>query len=390
MLMLRMEYVNEKNVDYTMTSVFHVARRDRVVGSRGPHDRSRKQHIIAQVCFQLYYDRQLKGCDEMDDVPFALLSHSGGSCGFPENFEEIVNQEFQIVYLDEFQNNKNKYSSKIQALLLWWHLPVVDKELLDSLPNLKVIGSSGAGIDHLDLKLISSYGIKLTNTPHVGDDATADMAMTLMLASAKQIIEAHRISCSPETKHFDLNWVTDDITEATLGIVGMGSIGYSIAMRAKAFRMKILYHNRTRRLPEEEAAVGAVYCSKIDDLLQQADFVMLVVKLTPETHKLISKRELQLMKPTAILINISRGQVVDQDALVEALKNGTIKAAALDVTFPEPLPRDHPLLTMKNILLTPHIGSGTDKTRRRVAQKLVSNSSSIIKGFPVADIVTAT
>uniref|UniRef100_A0A8C5MGH4 Glyoxylate reductase/hydroxypyruvate reductase n=1 Tax=Leptobrachium leishanense TaxID=445787 RepID=A0A8C5MGH4_9ANUR len=324
----------------------------------------------------------------MDTLPLALLSSKGGCFGFPEQYEEIVKQHFQIVYLNEFMSNKNKYSQKIQAIIVWLHFPVVDKETLDSLPNLKVIGSSGAGVDHLDLKLISSYGIPVTNTPHLGDDATADMAMTLMMASAKQIMEVHRITCASETKEIDINWVTDDITEATLGIIGMGSIGYSIAMRAKAFRMKILYRNRNRRLPEEEAAVGAVYCSKIEDLLQQADFLILVVNLNPETHMLIGKRELQLMKPTATLINVSRGKVVDQDALVEALKNGTIKAAALDVTYPEPLPRDHPLLSMKNVIVTPHMASGTDRTRRRIAEKLILNASSILKGLPVKDIVT--
>ncbi|CAH2284544.1 glyoxylate reductase hydroxypyruvate reductase-like [Pelobates cultripes] len=252
-------------------------------------------------------NRKYEGFSEMEDLPFALMSHAGGLHGFPEKYQEIVRKQFQIVYLDEFLRNKDKYSPKIQTMLLWWHLPVVDRELLDSLPNLKVIGSSGAGVDHLDLQLISSYGIKVANTSHVGDDATADMAMTLMLTSAKQIIQAHHIACSPETKHFDLNWESENITEATLGIIGMGSIGYSIALRAKAFRMRIIYHNRNRRCLEDETAVSAKYYSKIDDLLQQADFVMLAVKLNQDTHKLIGKRELELMKPTATIVNISRG-----------------------------------------------------------------------------------
>ncbi|CAI9618648.1 unnamed protein product [Staurois parvus] len=120
----------------------------------------------------------------------------------------------------------------------------------------------------------------------------------------------------------------------------MGSIGYGIAQRAKAFRMRILYHNKNRRaVEEEELAVGAEYCSNMAELLQQSDFVMVAVTLTPETHNLIGRKQLQLMKPTATLINISRGQVIDQDALVDALKRGIIKAAALDVTYPEPLPR---------------------------------------------------
>ncbi|XP_063779363.1 glyoxylate/hydroxypyruvate reductase B-like [Pseudophryne corroboree] len=325
----------------------------------------------------------------MEELPYALLSHSGGSRGFPKSYEPLIKQHFQIVYLDEFAHDKKAYAPKIKAVLSWWHLPVVDRELLDSLPNLKVIASSGAGVDHLDLNIISSYGIAVSNTPGVGDDATADMGMALMLASAKNVVEGNKIACSPDTKDFDFNCLGDDITEATLGIIGMGSIGYSIAQRAKAFRMRILYHNRNRRSLEEEMAVDAEYCTNMADLLQQADFVMVVVKLTPDTHKLIGREQLQLMKPTATLINISRGQVIDQDSLVDALNQGTIKAAALDVTYPEPLPRTHPLLTMKNIILTPHAGNATDKTRRRIAERLVRNAADILRGLPIPDIVAA-
>ncbi|XP_075067435.1 putative 2-ketogluconate reductase [Mixophyes fleayi] len=325
----------------------------------------------------------------MEELPYALLSHSGGLQGFPKKYESIVKQHFQIVYLEEFANDKKVYAPKIQAVLMWWHLPVVKRELLDSLPNLEVISSSGAGVDHLDLKIISSYGIKVTNTPRVGDDATADMGMALMLASAKNVVEANRYSCSPDTKVYDYNWVGDDITGATLGIIGMGSIGYNIAQRAKAFRMKILYHNRNRRSLEEEMAVDAEYCSNMSDLLQQADFVMVVVNLTPDTHKFIGREQFQLMKPTATLINISRGHVIDQDSLVDALKQGIIKGAALDVIYPEPLPRNHPLLNMKNVILTPHIGNATDKTKRKIAEKLVRNAADILRGLPVPDTVTA-
>lgn len=325
----------------------------------------------------------------MEELPYALMSYSGGSKGLPKMYESIVKKHFQLLYLEEFSNNKIVYAPKIQALLVWWHLPVVDKELLDSLPNLKVIANSGTGVDHLDLKLITSYGIKVTNTPRLGNDATADMGMALMLASAKNVVEWNRIACSPDTKEFDFNSVSDEITEATLGIIGMGSIGYCIAQRAKAFRMRILYHNRNRRTLEEEMAVGAEYCSNMTDLLQQSDFVMVVVQLTQDTHNLIGQEELQLMKPSATLINISRGQVIDQDALLDALNKGIIKGAALDVTYPEPLPRNHPLLTSKNIIITPHCGNATDKTRRRIAEKIAQDASDILKGLPVTDIVAA-
>uniref|UniRef100_H2ZYQ2 Glyoxylate reductase/hydroxypyruvate reductase n=1 Tax=Latimeria chalumnae TaxID=7897 RepID=H2ZYQ2_LATCH len=191
------------------------------------------------------------------------------------------------------------------------------------------------------------------------------------------------IATSPDTKCFPLNMVGVEVSGATLGIIGMGRIGYKVAQRAKGFDMKILYHNRRRRKMEEEAAVGAFYCNKVEDLLQQSDFVMLVVNLTPETQKLIGKRELQLMKPTATLINICRGQVVDQDALVEALQQREIRAAALDVTYPEPLPRDHPLLRLPNVIVTPHIGSSTFASCLKVAEQMVANALAALGGLPI-------
>ncbi|NXX39107.1 GRHPR reductase, partial [Tricholaema leucomelas] len=269
----------------------------------------------------------------------------------------------------------------------WFHKPVVNQELLQSLPNLKVVASAGVGTDHLDLKLLSSRGVKVSNTPFVVSTDTADLGMALMLASSRRIVEGHQIAVSPNTQHFAADWLGTEVSGATLGIVGMGTIGYKVAQRARAFEMKILYYNRRQRNKEEEGAVGAIYCKKIDDLLQQSDFVLLSVNLTPQTHKLIGKRELELMKPTATLINISRGLVVDQDALVEALQNGVIKAAALDVTHPEPLPRDHPLLKLGNVVLTPHIGSATRQTRRRMMEGMLESIQAALAGLPIPNEV---
>ncbi|NXK39756.1 GRHPR reductase, partial [Piprites chloris] len=265
---------------------------------------------------------------------------------------------------------------------MWYHKPVVSKELLQSLPNLRIVASSGVGIDHLDLNLLSSFGVKVSNTPFIVSTDTADLGMALMLASSRRLVEGYEMAVSPDTEYFPADWLGAEVSGATLGIVGMGTIGYKVAERAKAFEMKILYHNRSQR-KKEESAVGAVYCKKIDDLLQQSDFVLLAVNLTPETHKLIGKRELELMKPTATLINISRGLVVDQDALVEALQNKVIKAAALDVTYPEPLPRDHPLLKLKNVIITPHIGSATKKTRRIMMEEMTESIQAGLAGLPI-------
>ncbi|OXB63502.1 hypothetical protein ASZ78_013473, partial [Callipepla squamata] len=276
---------------------------------------------------------------EDQELPCVLIDCIGGKHGVYEDHAEFLKERFCLITMKEYLENKKSIGNKIRAIYMWYHKPVIDEELLQSLPNLKIVASSGAGIDHLDLNLLSSYGVKVSNTPFIVSTDTADLGMALMLASSRRLVEGHQMAISPETEYFPANWLGAEVSGATLGIIGMGTIGYKVAERAKAFEMKILYHNRKQRNKEEEHAVGATYCKKIDDLLQQADFVMLAVNLTPQTHKLIGKRELQLMKPTAILINISRGLVVDQAALVEALQNKVIKAAALDVTYPEPLPR---------------------------------------------------
>ncbi|XP_006134076.2 putative 2-ketogluconate reductase isoform X1 [Pelodiscus sinensis] len=317
------------------------------------------------------------------EQPGLLIHEIGGVDGVLEGHVELLKKHFHLITMKEFLENKKRLNEKIRSVFIHECKPVIDRELLQSLPHLKVIANSGVGVDHLDLKLIASFGIKVTNTPHAVSDSTADIGMALMLASARRLVEGCQISVSPQTEHFAADWLGDEVTGATLGIIGMGSIGYKVAKRAKAFEMKILYHNRNQRKEEEEKAVGACYCEKMEDLLQQSDFVMLVVNLTPQTFRFIGKRELELMKPSATLINISRGAVVDQDALVEALQNGTIKAAALDVTYPEPLPRDHSLLKLKNIIITPHIGTATVQATRKMTEEAVANILAVLNGLTI-------
>ncbi|XP_030067866.1 uncharacterized protein LOC115475927 [Microcaecilia unicolor] len=325
----------------------------------------------------------------MDELPVVLVQRIGDPSGIVEDHLPFLKTHFILVTMQEFTENQQHFSEKIRAIFMWCAEPCIDRELLQNLPNLKVIASAGAGVDHLALDLISSFGVKVTNTPLEVSNATADLAMTLLLASARNLQEAIQIAVSSDIPHIFTNWMADEVTGATLGIIGMGRIGLKVAQRAKAFEMKILYHNRTQRKEEEERTVSATYCAKIEDLLQQSDFVILVVNLTPETHKLIGKRELQIMKPTATLINISRGAVVDQDALVEALQNGVIKAAALDVTCPEPLPKAHPLLQMKNVIVTPHIGSATHSTRRLMMQNMTENILAVLNGHRIPNEVTS-
>ncbi|CAI5670813.1 probable 2-ketogluconate reductase [Oreochromis aureus] len=322
-----------------------------------------------------------------EEKPWALISEVGGPHGYLEELADIVKQHFQIVCYKDFLQNPVLYGSKIQALLNWKYCPAAKPWLLKLLPCLKVVASGGVGIDHLDVPFINSLGAKVANTPGVVSDATADLAMGLLLASARNILEGHQIATDPKTVHIPQNLMGVEVTRATLGIIGMGEIGYKIAQRSKGFEMKVMYHKRTRRSTKDEQAVGASYCENLDDLLRCSDFVMIAVNLTSETSGLIGHRELSLMKPTATLINISRGLIVNQDALLEALQSGTIRAAALDVTHPEPLPRDHPLLELPNVLITPHIGISTITTARGMVKKMVENALAGVKGLPVPNEV---
>ncbi|MEE6464721.1 hypothetical protein FKM82_006333 [Ascaphus truei] len=326
--------------------------------------------------------------DSMGELPGVLVEEIGGICGVVEEHLDLIKKHFTVITLKEFMEKKEQLAENIKSVFIWGAKPKVDCELLQSLPRLKVIASAGAGIDHLDLKMISSFGVKVANTPHAVTSATADMAMLLLLASARNLFEGCLIAASPHTERFHVNWVAEEVTGATLGIIGMGRIGYKIAQRAKAFEMKILYHNRNRRI-EEERSVGATYCEKLADLLQQSDFVMLAITFTRETQRLIGKKELLLMKSTATLINVSRGAVVDQDALVKALQKGDIRAAALDVTYPEPLPRDHALLKLKNVIITPHMGSATRTTRRIMIEDMIQSILDALNGLPVSNEVSA-
>ncbi|XP_057684078.1 probable 2-ketogluconate reductase isoform X2 [Corythoichthys intestinalis] len=318
------------------------------------------------------------------DKPWALISEVGEQ-GILEQAIDILRQHFQIVNHRDFLKDPGLYGPKIQVLFSWIQRPKATPALLKSLPALKVVASGGAGYDHLDLPNITRLGVRVANTPGVVSDSTADMAMALLLASARNIVEGHQLMMDPKTTVLP-QWLGGvEVSGSSLGIVGMGKIGYKIAQRAKGFDMRILYYNRSRRSIEDEQTLGATYCENLADLLGQSDFVVLSVCLTPETTGLISAKELALMKPSGTLVNISRGPVVDQDALVEALQARTIRAAALDVTYPEPLPRDHPLLGLPNVLITPHFGTSTITTIRRMVQKMVDNALAAIKGEKMPD-----
>ena len=226
-------------------------------------------------------------------------------------------------------------------------------------------------------------GIPVGNTPGILNGATADMGMALMLASARLVVRGDRYARSAQFTHYEpARMLGREVHGTTLGIIGMGAIGTEVARRARAFEMTVLYHNRHRRA-EAESETGAEYRS-LDALLAESDYVIVCCPLTEETHHLINAGALMKMKATATLVNIARGAVVDTQALHEALTTGVIAAAALDVTDPEPLPREHPILALENLTIVPHLGSATVETRREMSRLSVENLFLGLDGRPPA------
>jgi glyoxylate reductase len=266
----------------------------------------------------------------------------------------------------------------VAGIYTYGHL-AVDGPMMDRLTGLKVISNYGVGVDHIDVRAAAQRGIPVGNTPGVLDGATADMGFALLLASARLIVTGDRYARGPDFLEYDPGYMLGrEVHGMTLGIVGMGRIGRQVARRARGFDMNVLYHNRRPR-PDIEQELGVRYAA-FDDLLAQSDYVMLTVPLTKDTRGLIGARELARMKPTATLVNIARGGVVDTSALTEALQSGRIAAAALDVTDPEPLPRDHPLLRLDNVVIVPHLGSATHETRTSMAELSVNNLLAGLRG----------
>jgi glyoxylate reductase len=259
----------------------------------------------------------------------------------------------------------------IVAILTYGH-PAVNAALLDRLPAVRVISNFGVGVDHIDLVAATARGIPVGNTPGILDGATADLAFALLLAAGRRVVEGDRYARGPDFLCYDPSFMLGrEIHGRTLGIIGLGRIGEQVARRARGFDMTVLYCNRNRK-PAAEAALGVRY-APLPELLAESDYVVLLVPLSDATRGLIGRNELARMKPTANLINVARGAVVDLDAVMEALAAGRLHAAALDVTDPEPLHRDHPILALPNVIITPHLGSATVETRQRMAEVTVTN-----------------
>ena len=248
----------------------------------------------------------------------------------------------------------------------------IDAALLDACPELRVVATMSVGYNHIDVPACSAHGVLATNTPDVLTETTADLGFALLMATARRITEAEAFLRSGQWGKWSFTALLGaDLHGSTLGILGMGRIGQAIARRARGFGMRVLYHNRSRLAAEVETEVGASYVP-FDDLLRSSDHLALVLPYTPASHHLIDATALAKMKPTATLVNIARGGIVDELALADALAHGRLAGAGLDVFEGEPTVRPE-LLALKNVVLTPHIGSASLATRRAMVQLAVDN-----------------
>lgn len=244
---------------------------------------------------------------------------------------------------------------------LWSVRPLtVDGDLIKDAPNLKVIAQAAVGYDNVKIDELTAAGIPYGNTPGVLNETVAELAFTIIATASRRILENVAFVKSGRWAERPSNIKGFDLSRRTLGIIGMGAIGLAISRRARAFGMTVVYHNRH---PRQDDAIYRTTYMELDELLATSDVVCIMAPLTDETYHMCDAEFFKKMKSTALFVNVGRGPIVDTEALIEALKNGVIDYAALDVTDPEPLPADHPLLSLDNCLIVPHIGSYTDRTR---------------------------
>lgn len=255
----------------------------------------------------------------------------------------------------------------------------IDNEVLDAEPQLKVVSNFAVGYDNIDVDAATAHGVLVCNTPGVLTETTADMAWALLMAAGRRVVEASDYVRAGNWKTWGPTLLLGrDIHHATLGIVGLGRIGKEVAKRGRGFDMEILAYDEYQ--DDTFAAEMGVTYVPLEELLARSDFVTLHCALTPDTHQLIGAAELARMKSTAVLINAARGPVVDTAALTEALQNGTIWAAGLDVTDPEPIPADHPLVHMENVVIAPHIASASVDSRNKMAVMAATNLLQALRG----------
>ena len=263
----------------------------------------------------------------------------------------------------------------------------IDGELMDIAPKLRAISQIAVGYENIDVAEATRRGIPVGYTPGVLTGTTADMAFALLMAAARRLVEAaEAVKVGKWKTWHPLHFLGPDIHGATIGILGMGRIGLEMAKRAQGFDMPILYYDVFRRSEEEEKQYSLTY-APLDTVLRQSDFISVHVNLTSDTYHFISGPQLEIMKPTAVLVNAARGPVVDPVALYNALKDNKIGAAALDVTEPEPITMDDPLLTLDNCIIVPHIASASVATRLRMSTMAAENLIAGLKGQPMENCV---
>jgi len=291
------------------------------------------------------------------------------------HFDVEANQQDRLYSADELRERMRDKSGVILT-----SSEMLTADLIAANPQLKAVCNVAVGYNNIDVAAATSAGIMVTNTPDVLNETTADHAWTLLMASARRVSESERWLRAGQWK----NWRFDqflgaDVHGATLGVLGMGRIGQAIARRSMGFDMQVIYHNRSRLTPEQEAhANNARYVSK-EDLLREADHLVLMLPYSPATHHTIGAAELALMKPTATLVNIARGGIVDDVALIAALREHRLASAGLDVFENEPAL--HPdFLSLSNVVLTPHIGSASANTRRAMAECASDNLIAALSG----------
>lgn len=295
--------------------------------------------------------------------------------GLPQPLLDMLGPDFEVLGWDD--SPSSPALERAVALIAYGH-PLIDGPLMDRTPNLRVISNHGVGVDHIDVAAANERNIPVGNTPGCLDASTADMTMALILSVARNVLVGDRYARSPDFLHYDpAILIGQEVTGSRLGIIGMGRIGKQVAKRAVGFDMQVTYHNR-RRDEAAEHELGVEYRT-FEELLAESDFVALNCPLTTETTGLISTPQFEIMQPSAILINMARGPVVETEALYNALTTGKIAAAGLDVTDPEPLPRGHKLLSLDNLIILPHLGSASNRTRERMMQMTVENLQAGVK-----------
>jgi glyoxylate reductase len=294
---------------------------------------------------------------------------------------EILRENAQVeVHSGDLPSQREELIKQIKEVhgLVTMLTDRIDAEVVNYGKKLVVISNVAVGYDNIDVEAATKRGIYVTNTPGVLDDATADLALALLLSIARRIPEADSFVRSGSWKGWHPNLLLgSDLRNKTLGIIGLGRIGSEVANRAKCFKMNVVYY-QPQRDTEKETSIGVRY-TPLEELLSTSDYISIHVPLTSETKDMISRKEINKMKKTAYLINTSRGPIVNEEALYEALKEERIKGAALDVFTKEPINPENPLLKLKNVVLTPHIGSATIETRTRMAVLAAENTIKALK-----------